>query len=257
MIVHPSSVISPNAKIADNVEIGPFCYIGDNVEIGEGCVLKSHVVIKGHSTIGKHNQFFQFTSIGEDCQDKKYAGEETYLEIGDNNVFREFCSIHRGTIQDKLLTSIGSRNLFMANTHLAHDCVVGNDNVLANGATVAGHVHIGNFVILGGTTAVHQFCHIGSHAFTGGGAIILRDIPPFVMISGIKHIPQGINSEGLKRRGFSPESISAIKKAYKILYRQGNTYQEALSLIQAMGDSHSELDILIEFLSAPNRGIIR
>ena len=256
-MIHPSSVISPSAKIADSVEIGPFCYIGDNVDIDEGCVLRSHVVVKGHSKIGKNNQFFQFTSIGEDCQDKKYAGEKTYLEVGNNNVFREFCSIHRGTVQDKLLTRIGDRNLFMANTHLAHDCIMGNDNVIANSAIVAGHVHIGDFVILGGTTAVHQFCHIGSHAFTGGGAIILRDIPPYVMVSGTKNIPQGINSEGLKRRGFSPDAISAIKKAYKILYRQGNTSQEALSLIRELDDAQSALQILIEFLATPNRGIIR
>lgn len=256
-MIHPSSVVSQNAVIADNVEVGPFCYIGDNVEIGEGCVLKSHVVVKGHSKIGKNNQFFQFSSIGEDCQDKKYAGEETYLEIGDNNVFREYCSVHRGTIQDQLITKIGDRNLFMAGTHLAHDCMVGSDNVLANGATVAGHVHIGDFVILGGTTAVHQFCHIGSHAFTGGGAIVLKDIPPYVMMSGIKHIPQGINSEGLKRRGFSPEAVSSIKKAYKILYRQGNTYAEALALISTLGESEDSLKILIDFLSASKRGIIR
>ena len=256
-MIHPSSVISDHAKIADNVEIGPFCYIGDNVEIDEGCILKSHVVVKGHSKIGRNNQFFQFTSIGEDCQDKKYAGEQTYLEIGNNNVFREFCSIHRGTVQDKSLTKIGDRNLFMANTHLAHDCMVGNDNVLANSATIAGHVHIGDFVILGGTTAVHQFCHIGSHSFTGGGAIVLKDIPPYVMMSGMKHIPQGINSEGLKRRGFSPETISTIKKAYKILYRQGNTVDEALALITSLSESESALQILVDFLAVSNRGIIR
>jgi UDP-N-acetylglucosamine acyltransferase len=257
MNIHPSSVVSDTAKIADSVEIGPFCYIGDNVEIGEGCVLKSHVVIKGHAKIGKNNNFFQFTSIGEDPQDKKYAGEKTYLEIGDNNVFREYCSVHRGTIQDKLLTKIGDRNLLMAGTHLAHDCIVGNDNVLANGATVAGHVHIGDFVILGGTTAVHQFCHIGSHAFTGGGAIIIKDIPPYVMVSGMKNIPQGINSEGLKRRGFEPESINAIKKAYKMLYRQGNTYGEALALIKTLSENEPAVNVLAQFLSAPNRGIIR
>jgi UDP-N-acetylglucosamine acyltransferase len=257
MNLHPSSVVSQSAKIAANVEIGPFCYVGDNVEIDEGCVLKSHVVVKGHSKIGKNNQFFQFTSIGEDCQDKKYAGELTYLEIGDNNVFREYCSVHRGTVQDNLLTKIANRNLFMAGTHLAHDCVVGSDNVLANGATVAGHVHIGDFVILGGTTAVHQFCHIGSHSFTGGGAIVLKDIPPYVMMSGTKHIPQGINSEGLKRRGFTPESISIIKKAYKILYRQGNTYDAALSLIQNLSQSDPVLQILVDFLSESKRGIIR
>jgi UDP-N-acetylglucosamine acyltransferase len=254
---HPTSVVSSNAKIADNVEIGPFCWVGDNVEIGEGSVLKSHVVIKGHTKIGANNQFFQFSSIGEDCQDKKYAGEETFLEIGDNNVFREQCTIHRGTVQDNKLTKIGNRNLCMVGTHLAHDCVVGDDNILANNATVAGHVHIGDFVILGGMTAVHQFCHIGSHAFTGGGAIVLKDIPPYVMMSGLKNIPQGINSEGLKRRGFSPETISLIKNAYKILYRQGNTYNEAVSLIKVLGESEPALQILVDFLSAYNRGIIR
>lgn len=257
MNIHPNSIVSDNAKIGKNVEIGPFCYVGDNVEIGDGCVLNSHVVIKGHSKIGKQNHFFQFTSIGEDCQDKKYAGEETYLEIGDNNTFREFCSVHRGTVQDKSLTKIGSRNLFMAGAHLAHDCIVGNDNVLANGATIAGHVVIGNFVILGGTTAVHQFCHIGSHSFTGGGAIVLKDIPPYVMISGTKHIPQGINSEGLKRRGFSAETISTIKKAYKLLYRNGNTFDEAIELITQLGESEDALTVLIEFLNASKRGIVR
>jgi len=257
MIIHPSSVISPNAKIAQGVEIGPFCYIGDNVEIGEGCVLKSHVVLKGHSKIGKNNQFFQFSSIGEDCQDKKYAGEETYLEIGDNNVFREYCSVHRGTVQDKLLTKIGDRNLLMAGAHFAHDCIMGNDNVFANGVTIAGHVIIGDFVILGGTCAVHQFCHIGSHSFAGGGAIILRDLPPYVMVSGTKHIPQGINSEGLKRRGFSPDAISTIKKAYKILYRQGHSFSDAIALITKLGESEPSLKVLIDFLNESVRGIIR
>jgi UDP-N-acetylglucosamine acyltransferase len=259
-MIHPSAVVSQNAKIADNVVIGPFCVIGDNVSIDEGSVLKSHVVVNGHSKIGKNNTFFQFTSIGEDCQDKKYAGETTYLEVGDNNVFREFCSIHRGTIQDKCITKIGSRNLFMANTHLAHDCIVGNDCVIANSAIVAGHVHIGDFVILGGATAVHQFCHIGSHAFTGGGAIVLRDIPPYVMVSGTKNIPQGINSEGLKRRGFSAESVSAIKKAYKTLYRQGNTVEEAINLIKEQintDNMQAELSPFVDFLASANRGIIR
>lgn len=256
-MIHPTSVVSDKAQIGNNVEIGPFCLIGDNVEIGEGCILKSHVVIKGHTKIGKNNQFFQFCSIGEDCQDKKYAGEETYLEIGDDNVFRESCSIHRGTTQDNRITKIGNRNLCMVNTHLAHDCMVGNDNILANNATVAGHVHIGDFVILGGMTAVHQFCHIGSHAFTGGGAIVLKDIPPYIMMSGLKHIPQGINSEGLKRRGFTPETINHIKKAYKILYRQGHTYNQAIDLIKTLGESEPALKILIDFLSEPNRGIIR
>ncbi|MFC4700017.1 acyl-ACP--UDP-N-acetylglucosamine O-acyltransferase [Glaciecola siphonariae] len=256
-MIHPSSVISENAVIGKNVEIGPFCFVGDNVELGDGCVLKSHVVIKGHSKIGKNNVFFQFCSIGEDCQDKKYAQEKTYLEIGDNNVFRESCTVHRGTTQDLSLTRIGSRNLLMVNTHIAHDCMIGDDNIFANNATIAGHVHIGDFVILGGMTAVHQFCHIGSHAFTGGGAILLKDLPPYVMFSGIKHIPQGINSEGLKRRGFSAEAITKVKRAYKVLYRNGNSFDEALAQINSMAQDAKELEVLQEFLEKATRGIAR
>lgn len=256
-MIHPSSIISDSALIGKNVEIGPFCVIGDNVEVGDNCVFTSHVVVKGHTKIGNNNTFFQFCSIGEDCQDKKYAGETTYLEIGNDNTFRESCTVHRGTTQDKSLTKIGHRNLCMVNTHIAHDCMIGSDNVLANNATIAGHVHIGDFVILGGMTAVHQFCHIGSHAFTGGGAILLRDLPPFVMFSGLKHIPQGINSEGLKRRGFSSESISAIKRAYKVLYRQNNSYEEAAAIIKNMATEEPELAGFAEFLSKPNRGIAR
>ena len=256
-MIHPSAIVSENAVIGDNVSIGPFCLVGDNVEIGDNCELKSHVVVKGHTKIGKNNVFFQFCSIGEDCQDKKYAGETTYLEIGDDNVFRESCSIHRGTTQDQSLTKIGSRNLMMVNTHLAHDCMVGDDNIFANNATVAGHVHIGDFVILGGMTAVHQFCHIGSHAFTGGGAIILRDVPPYVMVSGLKHIPQGINSEGLKRRGFSSDAVMAIKRAYKTIYRKGYTTDEAVEELEKMTLETPEVGVLHSFLKNAKRGIIR
>lgn len=256
-MIHPSSVISDNAKIGKDVKIGPFCYIGDNVEIGDGCVLRSHVVVNGHSKIGKNNEFFQFCSVGEDCQDKKYAGEDTYLEIGDDNIFRESCTIHRGTTQDNSVTKIGSRSLFMVNTHIAHDCVIGNDNVLANNATLAGHVHVGDFVILGGMTAVHQFCKIGSHAFTGGGAILLKDLPPYVMYSGTKHVPQGINSEGLKRRGFSAQAVSNIKQAYKTIYRQNNTLEEAELLIAEKAKSNDELVVIAQFFKDSTRGIAR
>jgi UDP-N-acetylglucosamine acyltransferase len=201
--------------------------------------------------------FFQFCSIGEDCQDKKYAGETTYLEIGDDNVFRESCTIHRGTTQDQSITKIGNRNLLMVNTHLAHDCMVGDDNIFANNCTVAGHVHVGNQVILGGMTAVHQFCHIGSHAFTGGGAIVLKDVPPYVMVSGIIHIPQGINSEGLRRRGFTSDSIMAIKRAYKVIYRNGNTTDQALPLLNEMAETHAEVKVLADFVASSKRGIVR
>jgi UDP-N-acetylglucosamine acyltransferase len=225
--------------------------------IGDDCIIESHVVIKGPTTIGAGNHFFQFASIGEACQDKKYAGEPTRLEIGDFNVFRESVTVHRGTVQDEQLTSIGSNNLLMVNVHVAHDCVVGNDNIFANNVTLAGHVHIGDNAILGGLTAIHQFCKVGSHSFTGGGAIILRDIPPYVMVSGTKHIPQGINSEGLKRRGFDKETIMQIKRAYKVIYRDGNTANEAVGVLSDMAESTPEIGILAKFLSNSDRGIIR
>jgi UDP-N-acetylglucosamine acyltransferase len=256
-MIHPSSVIAESAKIGANVTIGPFCVIGDDVAIGDNCVLTSHVVVKGHTSIGKNNVFFQFCSIGEDCQDKKYAGEATYLEIGDDNVFRESCTIHRGTTQDQGITKIGSRNLLMVNTHIAHDCMVGDDNIFANNCTLAGHVHVGEQVILGGMTAVHQFCHIGSHSFAGGGAIILKDVPPYVMVSGTKHVPQGINSEGLRRRGFSKEGIMAIKRAYKVIYRNGNTAEQAIPLLNEMAESQEEVKILADFIGRSKRGIVR
>ncbi|GAC29663.1 acyl-ACP--UDP-N-acetylglucosamine O-acyltransferase [Brumicola pallidula] len=256
-MIHPSSIISASAKIGNNVQIGPFCVIGDNVDIGDNCVFSSHIVVKGHSKIGKNNVFFQFCSIGEDCQDKKYAGEATYLEIGDDNVFRESCTVHRGTTQDECVTRIGSRNLFMVNTHVAHDCVLGNDNVFANNCTLAGHVHVASQVILGGMTAVHQFCHIGAHSFTGGGAVILKDVPPYIMVSGTKHIPQGINSEGLKRRGFTSSAIMAIKRAYKVIYRNGNTTDQALVLLNEMAEAEPDVKILADFVASSKRGIVR
>jgi UDP-N-acetylglucosamine acyltransferase len=256
-MIHPSSIISASANIGKNVQIGAFCIIGDNVDIGDNCVFNSHIVVKGHSKIGKNNVFFQFCSIGEDCQDKKYAGEATYLEIGDDNVFRESCTIHRGTIQDESVTRIGSRNLFMVNAHVAHDCVLGDDNVFANNCTIAGHVHIASQVILGGMTAVHQFCHIGAHSFTGGGAVVLKDIPPYIMVSGTKHVPQGINSEGLKRRGFTPSAIMAIKRAYKVIYRNGNTTDEALVLLNEMAETEPDVRILADFVASSKRGIVR
>jgi len=256
-MIHSSAIISDSAVIGNNVTIGPFCIVGDDVEIADNCVFTSHVVVKGPTRIGKNNVFFQFCSIGEDCQDKKYAGEQTFLEIGDDNVFRESCTVHRGTVQDQRITKIGNRNLFMVNSHVAHDCILGDDNILANNCAVAGHVHIGDHVILGGMTAVHQFCHIGSHSFAGGGAIILRDVPPYVMVSGLKHIPQGINSEGLKRRGFQSASIMAIKRAYKSIYRKGNTVEEAIGEIEAMREEFPDVDILLTFLRNAKRGIIR
>lgn len=256
-MIHPSAVISEKATLGENVTVGPFCIVGDDVVLGDNCHLTSHVVIKGPSRIGRNNTFFQFTSIGEDCQDKKYAGERTELVVGDDNVFREGVTIHRGTIQDNGITVIGSRNLFMVNAHIAHDCVLGNDIVVANNVAVAGHVHIDDFAILGGAVAVHQFCKIGAHAFIGGGAIILRDVPPFVMVSGQKHVPQGINSEGLKRRGFSKEQVLHIKRAYKAVYRSGNTLEQAIAQLREMPTEFSDVEMMADFLTRAERGIIR
>ncbi|MDC8830414.1 acyl-ACP--UDP-N-acetylglucosamine O-acyltransferase [Alteromonas gilva] len=256
-MIHESAVISPNATIGENVTVGPFSIVGDNVVIGDNCRLESHVVVKGPTRIGSGNHFYQFTSIGEDCQDKKYAGELTELVIGDNNVFREGVTVHRGTVQDQGITRIGSGNLLMVNAHVAHDCVIGDNTILANNVAVAGHVEIGDHAILGGTTAVHQFCKIGKHAFTGGGAIVLRDIPPFVMVSGTKHVPQGINSEGLRRRGYSKETIMAIKRAYKVIYRDNNTIGEAVTKLKDMATEHDEIALLVNFLTGSERGIVR
>ena len=256
-MIHSTAVISDKATLGENVTVGPFCVVDDDVVIGDNCVLKSHVVVRGPTTIGKNNVFYQFSSIGEDCQDKKYAGERTELSIGDDNVFREGVTIHRGTIQDDSITVIGSRNLFMVNAHVAHDCVLGDDIILANNTAVAGHVHIDNFAIVGGAVGIHQFCKVGAHAFLGAGGIILRDVPPFVMVSGHKHIPQGINSEGLRRRGFEKDTIMAIKRAYRTIYRDGNTIDEAIEKLSAAAAEYQEVAALVEFLKHAERGIIR
>lgn len=254
-MIHPTAIIDPKAKLGDNVSVGPWTWIGPDVEIGDNCVIGSHVVLRGPTVLGKENRIFQFSSIGEDCQDKKYAGEPTRLIVGDRNVFRECTTIHRGTIQDQGLTQIGSDNLFMGYVHVAHDCMIGDHNILANGATLAGHVHVGNHVILGGFTGVHQFCKIGSHAFTAVSSVVVQDIPPFIMAQGHNAVPRTINSEGLKRRGFSSEEITQVKRAFKLLYRSGYTLNEALS---AMADMQSEqVELMIDFIGQSTRGIIR
>jgi UDP-N-acetylglucosamine acyltransferase len=255
--VHATAIIHPSAQLEDNVTVGANAFIGENVQIGAGTQIGPMCVIQRDTKIGRGNRFFQFSSIGEDCQDKKYAGEQTYLEIGDNNIFRECTTIHRGTIQDKGITKIGSHNLLMAYCHVAHDCVLGDHNVLATNAILAGHVHLGDHVILGGKTAVHQFCHIGSHSFTAGGAIVLRDIPPYVMYGGNENKPAGINSEGLRRRGFDSESIMQIKRAYKVIYRQGLTVSEAIDQLRPMVKETPQIQLLIDFISNSSRGIVR
>jgi len=256
-LIDPHAIIDPDAKLADDVQVGPWTYIGPGVEIGAGTVIGSHVVIKGPSTIGRNNRIFQFSSVGEECQDKKYAGEPTTLVIGDNNVIREGVTIHRGTVQDIGTTIIGSDNLFMANVHVAHDCVVGDHVIMANNTAIAGHVHVGDWAILGGFTAVHQFCRIGPHVMCGTCSVVLKDIPAYIMANGNTAEPHGINTEGLKRRGFSPEAIQTLRRAYKIIYRQNNTLAQALDQLNSMVASAPELAPLIQSLESSTRGIIR
>lgn len=256
-MIDPRAIIDPKAKLADNVQVGPWSYIGPDVVIGEGTSIASHVVIKGPTKIGADNRIFQFSSIGEDCQDKKYAGELTYLEIGDANVFREGCTIHRGTVQDNSLTKIGSHNLFMAYAHVAHDCIVGDHAIMANNSAIAGHVQLGSHTILGGFTAVHQFCRIGAHVMCGAGTVVLKDIPDYVMATGNPAQPHGINTEGLKRRGFTPEMIRQIKNAYKVIYRQKLTVGQAVEQLSEMALETAEILPLIHSLQASSRGVIR
>lgn len=254
-MIHETAIIEPGARLGNNVSIGPWTYIGNDVEVGDNCEIGSHVVVKGPTRMGQGNRIFQFASIGEECQDKKYAGEPTELVIGDNNVFRECTTVHRGTIQDNSLTQIGNGNLFMAYVHVAHDCMIGDHNILANATSLAGHVHVGDHVILGGFTGVHQFCKIGSHAFTAVNSVVVQDVPPYVMAQGHNAIPRTINAEGLKRRGFTAEQISRIKRAYKLLYRQGLTLENAVAEIEAMDSGETRL--LTDFIATSTRGIIR
>ncbi|MDX5379137.1 MAG: acyl-ACP--UDP-N-acetylglucosamine O-acyltransferase, partial [Halomonas sp.] len=226
-MIHTTAIVDPGARLAEDVEVGPFSVIGPDVEIGPGSRIGPHVVIKGPTVLGARTRIFQFASVGEDCQDKKYAGEPTRLVMGDDNVIRECVTLHRGTAQDRGETTIGSRNLFMAYVHVGHDCVIGDDCVLANQATLAGHVTLGNFAILGGLSAIHQFCHFGDHAMAGGGSIITKDTPAFVMINGNPARVHGLNQVGLKRRGFSAETIKALNDSYRLVYRQGLTVPQA------------------------------
>lgn len=255
--IHPQAIVDPSAKIAGDVTIGPWSYIGPDVEIGEGTEILSHVVVKGPTKIGRNNRIFQFSSVGEECQDKKYAGEPTTLVIGDNNVIRENCTIHRGTVQDRGETVIGSGNLLMAYVHVAHDCMIGDNTILANTTTLAGHVSIGDHAILGGGTMVHQFCNIGVHSMAAGGSIVLKDIPAYVMASGQSAKPFGMNVEGLRRRGFSKEALTALRRAYKTLYRQGLTLAEALEELEKSHSDVPEVRPLIDSLRGSDRGIIR
>lgn len=256
-MIHQTAIIDPSAVIAGDVEIGAYSIIGADVEIGAGCWIGPHVVIKGPTRIGRDNRIFQFSSIGEQPQDLKYAGQPTRLEIGDRNTIREYVTLNRGTVEDAGITHIGSDNLLMAYVHVAHDCHVGNHVILANSASLAGHVHVGDHAILGGFTLVHQFSRIGEHCFTSMGSAVNRDIPPYVVVSGNYAKPNGINKEGLKRRGFSPESIRAIVNAYKLMVRSHKPRAEALKEVAPLVEQFPEVKIFVDFINASERGIVR
>jgi UDP-N-acetylglucosamine acyltransferase len=256
-MIHSTTIISESAIVADDVEIGPYTIIGDHVEIGSGTKIDSHVVVNGPTKIGMNNHIYQFASIGDDPQDKKYADEPTSLIIGDRNTIREFCTVSRGTTQDAGETILGDDNWIMAYCHIAHDCVVGNQTIMANNATLAGHVYLGDWAICGGFSGIHQFCHIGAHAFLGMFSSIARDVPAYTLVAGQPAVPKGINSEGLKRRDFSTEQIRNIKNAYRLVYRKGNKLSDAIAAIESVVGDQPEVLPFLESLRSSERGIIR
>jgi UDP-N-acetylglucosamine acyltransferase len=254
-LIHPTAVVDPNADLAPDVEVGPFAVIGPQVRIGDGGWVGPHTVIRGPTEIGRDARIFQFASVGEDPQDKKYGGEPTRLVMGDRNVVREYATLHRGTAQDQGVTRIGDDNLFMAYTHVAHDCRIGSNVIMANAASLAGHVEIGDWAILGGFTIVHQFSRIGAHSFCAMGSVVSRDVPPFLLVGGHPAEPRGVNSEGLRRRGFDQVAIARIKQAYRLLYLSGRRREEAVAEMRALGSP--EVDALADFINASTRSIVR
>ena len=256
-MIHPTAIVHPGARLGEKVSIGAYSIIGEHVEIGDGSRIGPHVVIEGHTRIGCDNEIFQFCSLGAKPQDKKYDDEPTRLEIGDRNTIREFCSFNVGTSQDAHVTRVGNDNWVMAYVHVAHDCVVGDNVIFANNATLAGHVQVGDWAILGGFTGVHQFVRVGAHSFCGVGTVLLQDLPPFVTVSGNPAKPHGINSEGLKRRGYSAEAIASIKRAYRTLYRSGLTLAEARAQIDEMARQQPELALFAGFIADSGRGLVR
>lgn len=255
-MIHPSAIIDPSAKIADNVTIGPWTFIGADVEIGAGCNIASHVVIKGPTVMGSGNKIYQFSTIGDDTPDKKYNGEPTKLIIGNDNLIREGVTIHRGTVQDNSETVIGNNNLLMAYAHIGHDCVIGDNVIMVNNASISGHVHVGDWAILSGYSLVHQFVHIGAHCFVGPAAFVYHDIPAYVTAFGSPAEPRTINREGLKRRGFTADQIALINQAYKLLYRRGLQLEEAIKSISEISDDPA-IKMFLTSLDHSTRGIIR
>lgn len=256
-MIDSRAVIDPKAELDEGVTVGPFAVIGPGVRIGKETSVGPHTVIQGSTTIGVGNRIFQFASIGEAPQDKKYAGEDTRLEIGDRNVIREFTTLNRGTVQDEGATWIGSDNLLMAYTHVAHDCRIGDNVILANAASLGGHVTIEDWAILGGFAIVHQFCRVGAHSFSAMGSVIAKDIPPYVTVGGHPAAPHGINSEGLRRRGFDNEALQNIKRAYKLLYKEHLKLNEAADALREMARERPEIFPMSEFLDSSERSIVR
>ena len=256
-MIHSSSIIDPSAKISDDVEIGPFCLVGADVEIGSGTRIESHVILKGPMKIGERNHIFQFSTLGDGSPDKKYKNEPTTLVIGNENIIREGVTIHRGTVQDRGETLIGDRNLIMAYSHIAHDCVLGNDIVLTNQAALAGSVHVGDGAILGGYAIVHQFCSLGSYSFCAMGSAVNKDIPAYVKVRGNPAKPFGINVTGIKRLGYSKESIEALRSAYRSIYRKKLTVDEAIEELKELRKEHEEVNLFLDSIEKSTRGISR
>jgi len=255
--IHPTAQVEAGAALADDVEVGAYSIVGGAVSIGPGTWIGPHAVITGRTTIGARNRIFQFTSIGEIPQDRKYGGEPTRLEIGDDNVIREFVSIHTGTMQDRGVTRVGNANLLLAYVHIAHDCVVGSNTTFSNNAQLAGHVVIDDWVVMGGFSGVHQFCRVGTHAMVAAGAVVLQDVPPYVTASGYPATPHGTNNEGLRRRGFTTEQITAVRRAYRTLYREGHPLEESRARIAAQAATDDVVAPLAAFLEHTGRGIVR
>jgi UDP-N-acetylglucosamine acyltransferase len=256
-MIHPAAIVDSGARIGVNVDIGPYSIIGPDVEIGDDTEIGPHVVIKGHTRIGRENRIFQFCSLGEMPQDKKYAGEPTRLEIGDRNTIREFCTFNLGTVQGGGVTSLGDDNWIMAYVHIAHDCHVGNKTIFANGASLAGHVTVDDLVIFGGFTGVHQFCRIGAHVITAASSLVLQDVPPYLMVAGNTAQPYGIHVEGLRRRGFTSEAITELKRAYRTLYKSGLLLEEARGKLAEQAKTQPDVQLMVDFLETSKRGIIR
>ena len=255
--IHPTALIHPKSVLHPSVKIGAYSVIGKNVEIGEGSEVGNFVTVTGNTSIGKENKIYHYCSLGEVPQDKKFNNEKTFLKIGNGNTIREFCTFNLGTVGGSGITKIGNNNWLMAYVHIAHYCILGDEIILANNSSLAGHVEISDYAILGGFTLVHQFCKLGAHIMTAVGTVIFKDVPPYVIAAGYNAKPNGINLEGLRRRGFSNQCISEIKKAYKIIYREGNTIDSAKELLMKLAKTSIEINLYVDFINKSDRGLIR